>query len=1051
MIKALKRFKVLFISALAVVVMLSFVACANKKQYTVTFVTNGGSAIEQYSLVAGKEVTEPDAPVKDLFTFDGWYADEDLTVKFDFGQPMPENDIKIYAAWTPFVNVKIDYETNGGSDVESSIGKVGAAFIQPDDPTKDGYAFGGWFIDREFTQPFEFTVYPEDGCTLYAKWINDPSYVYVTFYGNGEKADVLAVKKGGNVTEPELFGDALNVGWFTDAALTSAYTFGGTVNSNLSLYTAYYSEGLVIDGGVVTDYIGSSRNVVVPHRFGGVAVTKIGDRAFLDSDATSVTLPSTVTEIGKEAFYGCRYLTQINISTAVNKIGEYAFFNNERLVFCGDISAVTEIPDGLFIGCKKLADIKLGAQVTSIGKLAFSDCLRLTEMSVPSRVRNVSDYMFSGCTSLKSVALPAAMTNLGTGVFDGCKALSSVTIASANSRFKVIDGNIYRDKDFIRYIRGDKTETEFTLPADVTKIEKHAFEMGEGIKKLTVSGVDTVLECGSLKGLDSLENLSVPSFAGVNNESGFLAYLFGATTEQMSGSQSYFVPENLTDLTVTSRAVTKISDYAFFGVKSLVNINWSNEINAIGEYAFAFTTLTSFTFPKALETLSYTAFVGCENLKTFAVEEGSVNFDVYDNCLYNKTRTELRLVPTNATTIAFPTTLSSIGDYAAMNCDVAELVIPDTVTKVGYGAFMDCDKLKKLTIPSIPEIVNDDAGTDNYMAYIFGAKISSSKNSDGYTSASISNYERMPIALEEVHITSSYTAIPDFAFAFIPALTTIDINGDITSYGAFSFYGTNLSSIDLTGATKIGEYAFASCDFEELVVPGTVTLSNGCFAYNAKLKSITLGEGITEIPDGMLYCDSGDENPDSSLNTLITIPKTVTRVGNNAFVGAGVHYLNKDEYEVNEGFDIQFAEGSVCEEIGNYAFYMAGLTHFAVPSTVKRIGDFAFYWCDFMQDITVGDKANGSAVEYIGMWSFAYCKALKSFTIYASVAPELPVLVATSSSLINYAGTRAFYGSAYPTINVPEDALNAYKFADGWSYYLRYIEPIASEEEGGEA
>jgi uncharacterized repeat protein (TIGR02543 family) len=40
----------------------------------------------------------------------------------------------------------------------------------PDDPTKDGYTFDGWFIDDECKNAFEFDVMPASNTTIYAKW-----------------------------------------------------------------------------------------------------------------------------------------------------------------------------------------------------------------------------------------------------------------------------------------------------------------------------------------------------------------------------------------------------------------------------------------------------------------------------------------------------------------------------------------------------------------------------------------------------------------------------------------------------------------------------------------------------------------------------------------------------------------------------------------------------------------------------------------------------------------------------------------------------------------
>ena len=69
--------------------------------YTVTFDTNGGSAVDEQILKTGDPVTEPADPTKDGFIFDGWYADTGLTEPADFtALTVAEEDITLYAKWT---------------------------------------------------------------------------------------------------------------------------------------------------------------------------------------------------------------------------------------------------------------------------------------------------------------------------------------------------------------------------------------------------------------------------------------------------------------------------------------------------------------------------------------------------------------------------------------------------------------------------------------------------------------------------------------------------------------------------------------------------------------------------------------------------------------------------------------------------------------------------------------------------------------------------------------------------------------------------------------
>ncbi len=69
------------------------------------------------------------------------------------------------------VYAQVNFETNGGSAVETAFVAKGGTLKMPAEPTRDGYRFGGWYSDAALTQEFDVATAVNDNMTLYAKWL----------------------------------------------------------------------------------------------------------------------------------------------------------------------------------------------------------------------------------------------------------------------------------------------------------------------------------------------------------------------------------------------------------------------------------------------------------------------------------------------------------------------------------------------------------------------------------------------------------------------------------------------------------------------------------------------------------------------------------------------------------------------------------------------------------------------------------------------------------------------------------------------------------------
>jgi len=140
-------------------------------KYTIKFDSNGGSEIEDQIVEGGNNTIKPNDPIKEGYVFDGWYIDKDLEIVYDFKTAVKEN-ITLYAKWNAISPKKytIKFNTNGGSIIEDQIIENANTAIKPDDPTKEGCVFSGWYIDEEFSIKFDFSEIISNNITLYAKW-----------------------------------------------------------------------------------------------------------------------------------------------------------------------------------------------------------------------------------------------------------------------------------------------------------------------------------------------------------------------------------------------------------------------------------------------------------------------------------------------------------------------------------------------------------------------------------------------------------------------------------------------------------------------------------------------------------------------------------------------------------------------------------------------------------------------------------------------------------------------------------------------------------------
>ena len=226
------------------------------ERYTVTFNSNGGTAVASQTVDKNGKVTRPTDPTRSGYTFGGWFKDTGFTNAWDFNTDTVTANTNLYAKWSlnqqpqPQGSYTVTFNVNGGSTVSAQTVLSGGKVTKPTDPTKTGYTFGGWFKDTAFKYAWNFaTDTVTSNVTLYAKWTENseqPSVkkkFTVTFNSNkGTSVASQTIEEGNRVTKPTdpTKSGYKFAGWYKDSAFKTAWNFTtDTVTANTTLYAKW--------------------------------------------------------------------------------------------------------------------------------------------------------------------------------------------------------------------------------------------------------------------------------------------------------------------------------------------------------------------------------------------------------------------------------------------------------------------------------------------------------------------------------------------------------------------------------------------------------------------------------------------------------------------------------------------------------------------------------------------------------------------------------------------------------------------------------------------
>ena len=501
-------------------------------------------------------------------------------------------------------------------------------------------------------------------------------------------------------------------------------------------------------------------------------VTVVGDYGLASNESLASVTLGELTDIGPYAFFE----TSIAVMPSFNaetKIGKYAFSHSK-------LTSVT-IPDGMtieegtFSECQALATVVIGNDVT-LGKHAFSmnkdyafkvveyneDGQKLFRYEFSSPMTSltignnavIGENAFNNAASLETVTL-GENAELAKMAFYNTSALKNIDLSKAKKIGDyAVSGDVYyacldesmtvaavSPEGLYRYTyHGPQIENVDVSVAE--SIGEYAFSYCRKLVNVVLNPAITEIPQYAFAGCDSLKNITLGTVTSIGD------YAFmecGLENIDISAAETIgdyaFVSNRLLNTVKFAEKVESIGEGAFSYCDPLANTGSMAGIENIGDYAFAYTALTSadltgavtigknafmkeeltpfkVTLGEDIEKIGDNPFAMCtvEPFSTIVVEEEndvekevvtytyelSDTVSVIDGSLYCQNGTGFELITyagiSDDVVIADDTT--RITALAFAGSDVTRVKMPYTTTSIGHKAFFACDKLEMVTFGS---------------------------------------------------------------------------------------------------------------------------------------------------------------------------------------------------------------------------------------------------------------------------------------------------------------------------------------------------------------
>ena len=348
-------------------------------------------------------------------------------------------------------------------------------------------------------------------------------------------------------------------------------------------------------------------------------ITEIPFEAFLKAGLIEFRVPEGVTYIEQRSFEQMPNLLRVHLANSVKSVSSWAFYildalqdpiyNDSLFVLMpGNYSGAYTIPSSIKVICNR----------------AFYGCTKVTSLTIPEGVEQIESLslFFSLNSSVKTLHIPSTVNYIGPNAICSGR-LETVTVAADNQHYTTWNGLVCtKDMKTLVYCP-DRKYVNTTLPESIEHIAPFAFYVASNLYKLEMPNVKTIGENAFVQ--NSLESLTLP-----------------ACLEEI-GNEAFSESFDLTSVTIPA-SVTNIGEEVFSYSRKLNKAVINNAIIGKGQFYKA-TGLETIEIGTNLREIHAYAFQQCQKLWYVRMPQANDYFRSIDGVLFSADTTALALYP----------------------------------------------------------------------------------------------------------------------------------------------------------------------------------------------------------------------------------------------------------------------------------------------------------------------------------------------------------------------------------------------------------------------